>query len=106
MNRDEILARSREDNKQADPYERETMQLISKWQSAVLLLLAVILNFVHTRLTGRSDTGLFAVFIGFNAVSAVIHALREKSWLWRGLAVFFTVMTVVLIVTYISDLQG
>lgn len=96
MNRDEILAKSRAENKNRDVYEQEVLQQASKSAVVVQMALAAVF-FVAQLLAGDGiNWGLWAlVFSGNMTIRWVKYAkLRRSGELW--IAVGYTVLVAVM----------
>lgn len=104
MNREEILEKSRAENKNKDVYEREVLQQAGNITVIVMMALAAIFFAVQIFVGGGMNWGMWAlVFSGSMATFWVKYIrLRRKHEL--VMAILYTIITVSLSVGYIYDL--
>ena len=78
MNRNEILEKSRNENKNADPYEMEINAKAHSFGLWSTLLLCVILTFIKFIKEQRFDYSLVAMLWVLNAVAYTYKAVKLK----------------------------
>lgn len=104
MNKDEILAKSRAENKNKDVYEQEVLKQASKSAVVVQMALATIF-FVAQIFTGKGiNWGLWALVFSANmTINWVKYAkLRRKHEL--AIAIAYTILVAVMSGYYIYNL--
>lgn len=95
MNKNEILEKSRNENKKTDPYEMEVIRKGNEYGMAAGYVLCAIL-FIAQYLTGTGlNYGLFTMLLTVNAVSALYNALKlkEKKYVLIAACYGFAVLT-------------
>ncbi len=106
MNKDEILAKSRKENKYCDPYEQETNRQAGLWASLAMVVVLLILQAAHLALRGETSSSLWAIMTAYWAADNAVKAIRCKK-VWNGVfAVLFGACCVAFIVLAIRDLKG
>ena len=104
MNKDEILSKSRKENKDKDLFEREILVIAGNVGGIVATLLATIF-FVMQRLVGDEfNYGLYAVIVSVSAGGFVLRAIRMKRKRDIVLALIYTLATLVLSIVHIYGL--
>lgn len=74
MNREEILEKSRKENKNADPYEQETLELAIRVAYLVMLILGTILA------RASKDPAIVLVLLGGLSAKMLVTAIRSKTF--------------------------
>ncbi|WMJ88098.1 DUF6442 family protein [Anaerocolumna sp. MB42-C2] len=104
MNKDEILSKSRKENRDKDLFEREVLVISGNVGGIVATLLATIF-FVMQRLVGDEfDYGLYAVIVSVSAGGFILKAIRMKRKRDIVLALIYTLATFVLSFVHIYGL--
>ncbi|WP_430522302.1 DUF6442 family protein [Paenibacillus brevis] len=104
MNREEILSRSRKENKEQDLYKIEVQVQAGNIGSQTATLLATFF-FVTEALIGKGfDFGLYAIILSVFAASFIFKAIRLKYRKEIILATVFTLATLILSTAHIITL--
>jgi hypothetical protein len=104
INKEEILSRSRKENKDQDLYKIEIQVQAGNIGSLTATILATFF-FVTEALIGNGfDFGLYAIIISVSAASFIFKAIRLKHRREIILATVFTLATLILSVAHIIKL--
>lgn len=104
INRDDILSKSRKENKDKDLFKNEVQIQAGNIGSLTAILLATFF-FVTQVLTGEGfDFGLYAIIISISAAGFIFKAIRMKYKRDIILATVYTVATLILSVAHIIQL--
>lgn len=104
MKKDEILSKSREENKKRDPYALEVQANASAISGLTALALTTVF-FVIQSVVGRGfNFGLYAVAVSFGGVNFLVKAIYLKQKKDVVLAIVYLVVTLILSVIHIANL--
>jgi hypothetical protein len=103
-NRDEILAKSRNENKGKDLFEKEVQVKAGIWGAVAAAILAAIFFTVQIVVGGGTNFGLFAVVFSINAIGYIFKAIRMKQKNDITFAVIHTIATLVFSFAHIYGL--
>lgn len=104
INKDDILSKSRKENKDRDLYKIEVQTKAGNIGSITAIFLATLF-FVIQSLTGQGfDFGLYAIIFSVSAAGYIFKAVRMKQRLDIVLALIFTLTTLTLSVVHILNL--
>ena len=103
-NRDEILARSRNENKGKDLFEMEVQVKAGIWGACAAAILAAIFFTVQIVVGGGTNTGVIAVVFSINAVGYIFKSIRLKQRNDIVFAVIHVIATLVFSYAHISGL--
>ena len=103
-NRDEILAKSRNENKGKDLFEMEVQVKAGNWGAAASALLAAIFFTIQIIVGDGTNYGLFAVIFSVNATGYIIKAIRLKKRNDIVFAILLVITTLVFSVVHIYGL--
>lgn len=104
INKDDILSKSRKENKDKDLYKIEVQTKAGNIGSITAIFLATLF-FVIQSLTGQGfDFGLYAIIFSVSAAGYIFKAVRMKQRLDIVLALIFTLTTLTLSVVHILNL--
>lgn len=78
MNKDDILKKSREENKNRDPYEAEVIREGGNYGAAAAAVLATIFVAVQIFVGGGMNLGLYAVAFVSQAVIFTVKAVKLR----------------------------
>lgn len=104
MNKDEILSKSRKENKDRDLHKREVQINAGNVGSIAAIFLATIFFVTQSLVGGGLNFGLYAIIFSVSAASFVVTALRMKQRRDIVLAILYTLATVILSYIHISKL--
>jgi hypothetical protein len=105
INKEEILSRSRKENKDQDLYKIEVQVQAGNIGSLTAALLATLF-FVTEALIGNGfNFGLYAIIISVSAASFIFKAIRLKHKREIIMATIFTLATLILSVAHIIKLM-
>jgi hypothetical protein len=104
MDKDDILAESRKENRNRDLYEATVYQGASRIGVAVACGLALIFCFVHLALGQGINGGFFSIALSFPAVMWLVRAFRMKHR-EIPLAIGFAILVLLNSVLYIWNLS-
>ena len=106
MDKDEILERSRKENKDMDFVELEVINKANKIANVVGMIACAALTLIHAALQKRMDNSAWTVM--FSILTAVslykYHKLRRWHELMIGLIYLF--ITILFFVWYLRDVVG
>lgn len=104
INRDEILSKSRKENKDKDLFKIEVQIQAGNIGSLTAIILATIF-FVTQVLIGEGfDFGLYAIIVSISAAGFIFKAIRMKHKRDIILATVYTLATLILSVAHIIKL--
>lgn len=101
MNKDEILSRSRQENKDRDLYEAEVSLNAGNAASLTAILLATVFFVTQLVVGGGWNLGFYAIVFSIGATNFVIKAVRLKRKRYLLLAIVYTLITVILSVFHL-----
>lgn len=104
MNKNEILEKSRNENKNADPYEMEINAKAYSYGLWSTLILCVILTAVKLVKEQMFDFGLVAMLGVLNAVTYTYKAVKQKEKKLTVAAVSFDITAVIWIAAAIVQI--
>ena len=104
MRKEEILAKSREENKKNDPYLVEIQRRSSSFSGLVVVLLSTILFTIQLAMDKGFNFGLYAVAFAYGATDFLVRYfyLRRRREVIFG--AIYLVITIVLIILHIAQL--
>lgn len=89
MNKEDILARSKQENKNGDEKYLHNHRLSFAVGGSMAMLLAIVLSYTEKEVFGRSSTALWIVYSGTGfSVTLVNFILSRKKWLLVPLLAF------------------
>ena len=106
MNRDEILAKSREENKAQDLYEMEMDIKAGHLCALVALALATIFFVTQSVVGGGFNFGLFALVLSYGAVRCIFRAVTLRRKLDVFFGIIYTFALLALSVAHMARLIG
>lgn len=106
MDKEEILAKSREENKGTDEFEKQAVRDGGSVGAIMAVLLATVFFAIQVLLGENLNYGLYAVVFVVPATTFIVKARRLKRKHEMFLAVLFTITTIVFSVMHIWQLVG
>ena len=106
MNRDEILAKSRKENKAQDLYELEVEIKAGHVSALVALALATIFFVAQSVTGGGFNYGLFALVLSYAAARAIFRAVTLRKKLDAVFGVIYSIAILALSVAHMAKLLG
>ena len=103
-NREEILARSRSENKGKDLFEMEVQAKAGIWGACAAAVLAALFFTVQIVVGGGTNFGLFAIVFSTNAIGYTIKAIRMKRKNDITFATIHTIATLLFSIVHIYEL--
>lgn len=104
MNKNEILEKSRNENKKADPYEMEVARKGYEYGMKAGYTLASILFIIHYCQGQGLDYELFAIALAANAISTFYTAIKLKEKKYIIPAVCFGIAVIMFIFLMILEM--
>lgn len=104
MKKEEILAKSREENRKNDPYHAEIQQRASSFSGVIVVLLSTVLFAIQMLLDKGFNFGLYAVAFAYGATDFLVRFFYLKRRRDLIFGVIYLVITIVLIVLHIKQL--
>lgn len=101
MDREDILARSRKENKERDMFEQEVLRESSKAGATASMLLAFVLLTIRVIFGCGIDYGLWAVCMATLAAAFTVKARRLRRRHEMLVAAGYTILTLALTASYI-----
>ena len=106
MNKEEILAKSRKENKNGDERDFKQREKSNAISATVATLVCIVMATVESFVFQRSATVIWVIYAAIEFTSALSGAiLSKKKWL-MGLSVFMGLVFVAMIVLYICENIG
>lgn len=105
MNKEDILAKSRKENKDKDLYEAEVNSNAATIGSITATVLATVFFVVQHLLGGGWNLALYAVIVGIGATTFVTKAIFLKRKMDIILAIIFSLATLMLSIIHIYGLS-
>lgn len=104
MDKNEILAKSRKENKNQDAFEKEVMRIGGNVAAIVAAILATIFFVIQIFVGGGTDYGLYAVVFSIPTAGYIIKAiyLKKKRDIW--LAAIYISVTLFFSIVHIHHL--
>lgn len=104
MNKDEILAKSREENRNKDVFEKEVSQIGGNLAAVVAAIFATIFFVIQIFVGGGTNFGLYAIVFSILATGHTTKAiyLKKKSEIW--LAIIYVSATLFFSIVHIHYL--
>ena len=87
MNKDEILAKSRAENKNRDLYEQEVLKLANKSAVLVLLVLAAVFSVTQIFAGGGINYGVWGLVFGANMTMSWVKYVKLRRKHELGIAI-------------------
>lgn len=104
MNKNEILEKSRNENKNADPYEMEINAKAGSYGVIAALILCFILFLIQIFAGHGLNYGLWAICSILNAAASCYKAAKLKTKNLTFIAVSYSIMSVLLIAAAIIQI--
>lgn len=111
MTREEILEKSRKENKGADLVELQVATLAGRIAGSAALLLGAIINVIYTIWFDQHCTIFWVMFFGYNAAQGIVmgllylrHERKAKGWGYLAYGIVFALMTVYAIYLSLRDM--
>ena len=106
MNKDEILAKSRNENKNGDERDLKNREKSYSISAGVATLVCIIMATIEEMLFQRSAAGIWVIYAAIEFTTALSGAiLSKKKWL-VGLSVFMGIVLVAMVYFYIRENLG
>lgn len=104
MNKEEILEKSRIENKNLDLFEREVSQKAGNLAAIIAAILATVFYVIQFFVGLGQNYGLYAVVFSIPATGYLVKALRMKNKKDIVAAAVFIIVTLFFSVTHVSHL--
>ena len=104
MNKEEILEKSRQENKGQDVYEQEIIQKGASYAILVATALATVFFIAQILLGGGQNYGLYAILGAVMATQFIVKAKYLKRKHEIVVAVMYSLLTVLCIVAHFMQL--
>ena len=106
MNKDEILAKSRNENKNGDERDFKNREKSYSISAGVATLVCIIIATIEEMLFQRSATDIWVIYAAIEFTTALSGAiLSKKKWL-VGLSIFMGIVLVAMVYLYIRENLG
>lgn len=106
MNKEEILAKSREENKNRDIYGQEVSKLANSVAVVVMLVLAAVFFIVQIAVGGGKNYGLWALVFGADMANHWVRYIKLRLGGELLAALIYTAIVVLLSVCHIYSLTA
>lgn len=103
-NREEILAKSRNENKDQDIFEKEVSIKAGNIAACAAAILATLFFVIQILVGGGMNYGLYAIIFSIPAAGYIVKALTMKRKPDVVLAIIWTVAAIILSVVHIAEL--
>ena len=106
MNKEEILEKSRAENKKKDIYELEIEAKALQVGGAIVVTIISILFLTELILTGLTNFGFYIVIAAFNGGFYTYQAIKkaDKKFLYYFTGITWLIITIIYSIFYILDL--
>ncbi|MBP1989536.1 DUF6442 family protein [Paenibacillus eucommiae] len=104
INKDEILSKSRKENKDKDLFKIEVQINAGNVGSITAIILATIFFVTQSLLGDGFDFGLYAIIFSISAAGFIVKAIRMKRRRDIVLSIIYTLVTLILSVAHIFKL--
>lgn len=104
MNKEEILEKSRIENKNLDLFEREVSQKAGNLAAIIAAILATVFYVIQFFVGLGQNYGLYAVVFSIPATGYLVKAIRMKNKKDIVAAAVFIIVTLFFSVTHVSHL--
>lgn len=104
MNKDEILEKSRRENKNQDEFDKQVVLEGSRAGIVVAAILATIFLLVQIYMDGGMNYGMYGMLFAMMASMSVVKAIRIKRKYDIALAVFHTGFALLLCCAHLYNL--
>lgn len=104
MNKDEILEKSRRENKKQDEFDKQVLLEGSRAGIVVAAILATIFMLVQILMDGGINYGMYGMLFAMLASMSVVKAVRMKRKHEIALAVFHTGFALLLCLAHLYHL--
>lgn len=104
MNKDEILAKSRAENKNKDIYEQEILKQTNTYAIITLMTLATIFFVIQICVGGGINYGIYAIISSGNMTTSWMKYIKLKQQKQLLIAILYTLLTLALSGCYIYNL--
>lgn len=104
MNKDDILEKSREENRNRDLYTESVYLSASTVSSFVALFLTTVFFVLNALINDIFNWGLYAIVVSFGATTFTVRAIHMKCKRDIIFAIIYSGATLVLTVIYIYQL--
>ena len=96
MNKDQILAKSRAENKNRDLYEQEVLKLANKSAVLILLVLAAVFSVTQIFAGGGINWGLWALVFSANMTINWVKYIKLHRKYELAIAIAYTILVSVM----------
>ena len=111
MTREEILEKSRKENKGADLVELQIASLAARIAGSAALILGALINLIYTIWLDQKCTIFWVMFFGYNAAQWIVmgilykkHEQKGKGWTYLGFGIVFAVLTILAVFYSLWDM--
>lgn len=104
MKKDEILEKSRKENKNQDLFEKEVSQKGGNMGALVAMILATIFYVIQIFVGGGTNYGLYAVVFSVPAAGYFVKAIKIKKKKDIILAIIYIIVTLFFSMIHINNL--
>ena len=101
MNKEEILAKSRKENENRDPYTLEVCTKAANLAGVVILVLASIFYALEIMFTTTPNFGMYALVAIYNATNFLYRGIKTKQKIFVISGIAFTVATLAFCCMYV-----
>ena len=95
MDKEEILAKSRAENKKADVYEQEIMKQANAITVTVMMILAAVFFFAQMLVGGGMNWGIWAIVFSVHMTRSWVNYVKMRNKNELGYAIAFTILVAV-----------
>ncbi|MBO6166109.1 MAG: hypothetical protein J6O17_07070 [Eubacterium sp.] len=106
MTKEEILEKSREDNKKRDEMESAVFFKSGQTAGAVGGLFAALILIIESAITGKENLGVFSILLSMTGTMLLTKYTKLKKKFYLVCALFQLVLAVLFFVLYIMQLMG
>lgn len=103
MNKEDILAKSREENKNGDEREQKVREHAYAMSAAYGGLICMIMVLLEDLVFNRDTTAIWIIYGGMLFANSLTGAIKSKSMKYIGLSILFGILLVAELVVYFIE---
>lgn len=104
MNKEEILAKSRNENKNVDEFEKEVLKQAGNAGCITAAIVTFILFILELFIKNHTNYGLWAILFSILSAQFIVKAIKLKRKHEIAIAICYPILTLCLIAAYILDI--
>lgn len=106
MNKEEILRKSRQENKGQDERERDARAQAGKWAAGVGVTLCAVLNLLDVLFSNEVNYETWAIYAAIIGTMSIVSAIRLKKKSDMVCGMILLIVAVLFVISYLKQLVG